>query len=183
MQRRPHSRQRICRTTWQRRCRRQHWNAENQRCLVAQRSARWCARRKAQYRCLHVTITCEGLVLEAPVRGSSRFDCGMSRSRSSKLLFVRVYMRTRLRYRTQIGWVPLVSAVHIRRASACCQRGGFASFFFASLSFSVRCQQGVSKSSVHDVRPPSTATSPMPVRAACAADQVRVIAKLYRLSC
>ena len=97
----------------------------------------------------------------------------MSRSRSSKLVFVRVYMRTRLRYRTQIGWVPLVSAVHIRRASACCQRGGFASLVFASLSFSVRCQQGVSKSSVHDVRPPSTATSPMPLLAACAADQAR----------
>ena len=42
---------------------------------------------------------------------------------------------------------------------------------FASLSFLVRCQQGVSKSSVHDVRPPSTATSPKPVRAACGADQ------------
>ena len=25
--------------------------------------ARWCARREAQYRCLHVTIACEGLVL------------------------------------------------------------------------------------------------------------------------
>ena len=52
---------------------------------------------------------------------------------------------------------------------------------FASLSFSVRGQQGVSKSSVHAVRPPSTATSPMPVRTACAADQVRVIAKTVQV--
>ena len=39
----------------------------------------------------------------------------MSRSRSSKLVFVRVYMLTELRYPTQVDWVPLVSVLHIRK--------------------------------------------------------------------
>ena len=38
----------------------------------------------------------------------------MSRSRSSKLVFEN-YMRTELRYPTQIGCVPLVCIVHIRK--------------------------------------------------------------------
>ena len=55
--------------------------------------------------------------LKLPGRGSSRFDCGKAHV---TLAFIdpRVcenYMRTELRYPTQIDWVPLVSVLHIRK--------------------------------------------------------------------